>query len=102
MIIVLSDATEPTLTDLDRFDRLHAECSGPVAAARLGELCRLGDADDRGAHVWLDAAAARTAGSAASGDPSFGERFDAMIGFAAKQGWLDAAGTHVRAHVEAV
>ena len=97
MIVVLSPTAEPVLTDLDRFDRLHAECSGPPDAARLGDLCRLhGD----GEHVWLDVAGARAVGLAASDDPTFGERFDAMVTFAAKHGWLDDAGTHVRAHIE--
>ena len=97
MIIVLSLDAGPVLTDLDRFDRFHAECSGPVDAARLGSLCRL---HDDGEHVWLDVAAARAVGVDAADDPTFGEQFDGMIAFAAKHGWLDAAGTHVRAHIE--
>lgn len=97
MIVVLSADADPVLTDLDRFDRLHAECSGPAAEARLGDLGRL---HDDGEHVWLDVVAARASGVATSDDPTFGERFDGMIAFAAKHGWLDEAGTHVRAHIE--
>lgn len=97
MIVVLSADTDPAITDLDRFDRLHAECSGSVDAVRLGDLCRL---HDDGEHVWLDVAGARAAGAEASSEPTFGEQFDAMIAFAAKHGWLDEAGTHVRAHIE--
>ncbi len=98
MIITLSADADPQLTDLDRFDRLHAVCEGAVGAMRMGDLCR---AHDDGEHVWLDVAAARSAGAAASDDPAFGEQYDAMIAFAAKHGWLDEAGTHVRAHIEA-
>lgn len=99
MIVVLSAAAPARLTDLDRLDRLHAECDGPPAAMRLDPLCV---AHDDGEHVWLDVGAARAIGVAESGDDGFGDAFDAMIGFAARQGWLDEAGTHVRAHVESV
>lgn len=96
MIVVLSSEHGPRLTDLDRLDRLHAELHGPLDQVRLGELCEV--ADDE--HVWLDIAAARACGVAASGDEAFGAGFDAMIEYAAGKGWLDDAGTHVRAHCE--
>ncbi len=96
MIIVLTSSDAPSLTDLDRFDRLHAELHGDLDAARLDALCRPGDDD----HVWLDIAAARHAGALAASDPAFGDQFDAMISYARRSGWVDEAGTHVRAHVE--
>lgn len=96
MIIVLSSTEPPRLTDLGRFDRLHAAVRGDVGAVRLGALCRPGDDE----HVWLDVGAAREAGAAATGDAEFAEQYDAMIAYAAKSGWVDDAGTHVRAHVE--
>lgn len=96
MIIRLSSERPPALDDLERLDRLHATTDGPTTEMRLDDLCRPDDAD----HVWLDVAAARGAGVAATGDPGFAERYDAMIAYAASKGWLDEAGTHVRAHVE--
>lgn len=96
MIVVLSSTEPPRLIDLDRLDRLHAELDGDLAAAQLGDHCRVADAD----HVWLDVAAARAAGVAASNDTTFAEQFDAMIAYATAKGWLDDDGTHVRAHVE--
>jgi hypothetical protein len=97
MIVRLSPDAPPALDDVDRLDRLHAECPGPLASMATGPLCR---ADEDGEHVWLDIAAARAAGAAASADQGFGDRFDAMIEFATSKGWTDDAGTHVRAHIE--
>ncbi len=96
MIVVLTAHEPPLLTDLDRLDRLHAELHGELGAARLGALCER--ADDE--HVWLDVARARAAGMAAATDPTFDERFDAMIAYAGSKGWINDPGTHVRAHVE--
>jgi hypothetical protein len=96
MIVVLTSEHTPRLTDLDRLDRLHAELHGPLDHVRLGELCEVLDEE----HVWLDIAAARAGGVAASGDEAFGAGFDAMITYAAGKGWLNEAGTHVRAHCE--
>ena len=96
MIVVLSSSEPPRLTDLDRLDRLHAELHGAIETARLDDLCEPDDAE----HVWLDVAGARAIGVEASSDPAFGEGFDGMIGYAASKGWLNDAGTHVRAHIE--
>jgi len=96
MIIVLTSTDAPGLTDLDRFDRLHAELHGDRGTARFDDLCRPGDDD----HVWLDIVAARQAGVLMAADPAFGDRFDAMIAGARRSGWVDEAGTHVRAHVQ--
>lgn len=96
MIVVLGQSEPPRLTDLERLDRLHAELHGPLDTAQLGHLCER--ADD--AHVWLHVDRARAVGVGAADDPAFGERFDAMIEYAATKGWLDEAGSHVRAHIE--
>lgn len=96
MIVRLSRDAPPELADLDRLDRLHAESPGPLDEMTSGPLCRF-DAD--GEHVWLDVAAARAAGAERT-DDEWVAGFDGMIAFAASKGWIDDAGTHVRAHVE--
>jgi hypothetical protein len=96
MIIVLSSDGAPRLTDLERLDRLHAVLHGHLDDAELDPLCRRADDD----HVWLDVAAARDAGAAEADDPDFTTRYDAMIAYAERKGWLDETGRHVRAHVE--
>lgn len=97
MIIRLSNDAPPVLDDVDRLDRLHADSPGALAAMQPGALCRF---DDDGEHVWLDIAAARTAGADLADDDGWTDGFDAMIAYAASKGWTDDAGTHVRAHVE--
>jgi len=98
VIVRLSPDAPPTLTDVDRLDRLHAESPGRLADMAHGPLCRF---DDDGEHVWLDIAEARSTGASLSDDDDdWADRFDAMIAFATSKGWTDEAGTHVRAHVE--
>lgn len=98
MIVQLSPNAPPALTDLERFDRLHADCPGVLADMATGPLC---DPDADGEHVWLDVAAARAAGAEEAPDATaFTEQFDGMIAYATSKGWTNEAGTHVRAHVE--
>jgi len=97
MIVLLATDVPPTLTDVERLDRLHAESPGPLADMMVGSLCRF---DPDGEHVWLDIAVARAAGADVSDDDGWTERFDAMITYATSKGWTDDVGTHVRAHVE--
>ena len=96
MIIELSADRAPRLTDVDRLDRLHAVSDDP-RSARYDELCQPGP---DGEHVWIDVSRLRQAGLGQSDAPDFGERFDAMITYAASKGWLDESGARVRAHVE--
>jgi hypothetical protein len=97
VIIELSADRPPTLTDADRLDRLHATSEG-VDGTQYGEdSCGPGpDAD----HVWVDVEWLRRNATAQVTDPTFGERFEAMIAYAASKGWLDESGRRVRAHIE--
>ena len=95
MIVHLSPTNPPQLTDLDRLDRLHAEADGALAEMQGGPLY---EPDDDGEHVWLDVAEARRIGVDAVGG-EFGEQFDGMIAYANTKGWLNEAGTRVRAHL---
>lgn len=77
-----------------------------VRAAAVSDLTRLGGlgtATDDGAHVWLSVDALRAAAAATIAEgqrAAWVEGFDGMIAYASQKGWLDEAGTHVRAHVE--
>ena len=96
MIVRLSPVALPELDDLDRLDRLHAECPGRPQAAQLAAWCRL---DDDAEHLWLDIDACRELGRAAGGD-GWVEQYDAMMAYATSKGWTNDAATHVRAHIE--
>lgn len=93
MIIELSETDPPRLTDLDRFDRLHATKPTAGADVAWSELCHAADDD----HVWLDILAARRL--VAAHDAASVDQYDAMIEYAGTKGWIDDDGRHVRAHV---
>ncbi len=52
--------------------------------------------------AWLVATAARAPGGAPDGvaPAEWAEGFDKMLGVAAKMGWLDDDGSHIKAHIE--
>ena len=62
------------------------------ASARAG--AGLGDFAD--GHAWLDIAALRRAGD---GTQEWRDQFDAMLGYARRNDWMDATGERVRAHI---
>jgi hypothetical protein len=97
VIIELTEDQPPRLVEADRLDQLQAVCSGDTGAVRYDQLCQPGPDPD---HVWIDVARLREEGTTQTDDPTYGERFDAMIAYAARKGWLDADGTRVRAHIE--
>lgn len=98
MIVQLSPTSPAQLTDLERLDRLHAECPGELAAMQLAHWCSVGDDSE---HVWLDVAECRSIGRAARGG-AWGTEYDAMVEYATTKGWTDATGSRLRAHVEHV
>jgi hypothetical protein len=53
-------------------------------------------ADDAG-HVWVSAEWIR---ATVAGDGEWLAGFDAMVAFAESKGWMNEAGTHIKAHIE--
>jgi hypothetical protein len=98
MIVQFSADADPTVTEIDRFDRLSATVDGTLAAARMGALGRL---DSDGEHIWLDIDVLRgeLAGIGLHGQPL--AEFEGMISYAERAGWVDSDGTAVRAHIAA-
>ena len=97
MIIELSVHHPPKLLEPERLDRLHAVCHGDPREMHYDDFVQEGPDWD---HVWVDIALLRADALAAVEDPEFRDRFDGMIDYAAKKGWLNALGTRVRAHLE--
>jgi hypothetical protein len=90
--------------EADDCRRFHVE-----SALEPGELDRVLRADSAG-HATDDGAAwirvdwvvsTVNATAAASTGADWRARFEAMLAYALGKGWLDAAGTHIRAHVVA-
>lgn len=88
---------ERRLVEPDDFTRFHIEADGDRhdVLAALGPEARLG----RTHHLWWSIAAARRL-APSHRDRAWDERFDAMMAWAATQGWIDEAGTHVQVHIE--
>jgi hypothetical protein len=97
VIIELSAHKPPRLTDADRVDRLHAVCEGDPKEAHYDDFVQEGPDWD---HVWIDIALLREAALAQVDDPEFAAKFDGMIAYATKKGWINALGNRVRAHLE--
>ena len=88
---------ERRLLEAEDFDRFHIEAGGDRhdVLGVLGAEARLG----RTHHLWWSIEAVRRL-APADREPGWDERFDAMMAWAAAQGWIDEAGTHVQVHVE--
>ncbi|HEX7095086.1 MAG TPA: AMP-binding protein [Acidimicrobiales bacterium] len=92
-----------TLVDADNFKAFHVVASGDGCDADVGDLlARLGAGtrSDARNHVWVSQQWVRDAAAAAGAGADWAEGFEKMLGFAAKMGWIDEAGTHVHAHTE--
>ncbi len=50
-------------------------------------------------HVWVAIDTVRLLAADQVGE-DWAERFDAMVAYAATKGWLDEAGTHIKAHID--
>lgn len=85
-----------TVADAGNLRQLHAEFRGVPDEQAGAALSAAGLGRVDGGHAWLDAAALRAAGD---GSAQWAARFDAMLGYAAGQGWASADGSAVRAHV---
>ena len=85
------------LAEADDFNRFHIEAEGDRhdVLRVLGTEARLG----RTHHLWWSIEAVRRL-APADREPAWDERFDAMMAWAATQGWIDGAGTHVQVHIE--
>lgn len=88
---------ERRLLEADDFDRFHIEAGGDRhdVLGVLGAEARLG----RTHHLWWSLDAVRRLAPSDAG-AEWWRRFEAMMAWAATQGWIDEAGTHVQVHVE--
>ncbi len=97
MIVVVDGASNRvSLTEADNLKALSVrlqDCAATDADAILGALGRLD-----GEHVWLDIAGLLSL-SLHAADAQWRSDFDATMNYARSKGWVDPAGTHVRAHL---
>lgn len=74
-----SGGPRPRFMDMQNLNQLHVEFRGVEDG-----------------HVWPHIAVLRSAGDGGTG---WNDRFDAMLRYAQRNGWIDAAGSRVRAHI---
>lgn len=101
MIIRLAHDSTPRLDDPDNFRAFKVTSPKNMDAAALtralGTLGRLADND----HAWIDEAALRQLANRPT-DKAWHDNATAMIAYARKSGWIDAATGAIRAHIERV
>ena len=99
MIISLASDRDARLDDPDNFRAFKVTAPTDMDRAALtralGTLGRL--ADDT--HVWIDEAALRNLANRPT-DKTWHDNATAMIEYARKSGWIDAATGAIRAHIE--
>jgi hypothetical protein len=91
-----SGGASPQFVDMQNLNQLHVEFRAveDALAGQALEEAGIGAVED--GHVWLHIAALRAAGDS-GGD--WNDRFDAMLRYAQRSGWVDASGSRVRAHI---
>ncbi|MEL7372468.1 MAG: hypothetical protein AAFN74_26325 [Myxococcota bacterium] len=82
----------------ETLNRFHVQSDGALDAtvSALGDLGRAAEKPD---HVWIQIEGLRQR-TLPSVDEGWSGRFDEMIRFAAKHGWVDTDQKYVMAHVE--
>lgn len=99
-MIVHLTAAAATVLDADDCTRLHV--STDLLDTEIGEALRVTGtgriAADNTALLALDVL--RTRAQAAASASNWAERWDGMVAYAARKGWLTEDGTAVQAHIE--
>jgi hypothetical protein len=97
-VLVTPDSVgaSPQFMDMQNLNQLHVEFRAveDAPAGQALEEAGIGTVED--GHAWLYIAALRAAGDS-GGD--WNDRFDAMLRYAQRSGWVDASGSRVRAHI---
>jgi len=91
-----SAGTRPQFMDMQNLNQLHVEFRGVEDAPAGQALADGGIGTVEDGHAWLRISALRSAGD---GSGEWNDRFDAMLRYAQRNGWVDAAGSRVRAHI---
>ena len=98
-VLVSSTAAGPRaeVRDAGNLRQLHVEfrqVDDEAGASALAEAAFGAVADD--GHAWLEITALRQAGEDSQ---NWRDQFEAMLGYARRNDWVDAAGERVRAHI---
>ena len=103
MLVTVVLGTEPVvaLEEPDDFTRFHTAARGDRDRSRLGAaLTGAGAGALDGEDALVDVAWLRAAVATGRAGPDWERGFSAMLDYAERKGWTDAARSSVRAHVE--
>lgn len=103
MIIVISSdaAGEPavSLADADDCTAFHLAAQGVDAAGVATALAKAGAGTVAGDDAFIEPVVVRSLAAGAEVGPDWSERFQGMLAYAEKKGWIDDHGA-VQAHIE--
>ena len=103
MIIVIAPAAggEPgvSLEDADNCNAFHLEARGVDAAGVAAALAQAGAGRASGDEAFIERTAVERMAGTSDTAPDWNDRYQGMLAYAEKQGWLDADGA-VQAHIE--
>jgi hypothetical protein len=91
------------LIEPDDVTSFHAVCPAGLGYGALAEIVQkedLGEILPAGGHLMVPLGTVRRMAAGRVG-PDWEQKFDAMVAYAARKGWLSEDGTKVRAHLEA-
>jgi hypothetical protein len=97
-VLVSAAAGRPLVEfqDVGNLRQLHVEFRQVDDSTAAAALAAGGFGAVEGGHAWLEIGALRGGGS---GSADWQDGFEAMLGYARRNGWVDQAGTRVRAHI---
>ena len=98
MIIRVDTAGEVRVDEHTVFTDFHVEAPVGFSTAELAATMGEGTRPD-GGHLWIAEAAVRH-WLAGRTDDDWDEGFSGMVAYARSKGWMDEAGTYLRAHLE--
>lgn len=100
MRLVLTPGALPRLEGAHDFKRFSVAVPAAAEDGMDALVAPIGDRAEDGAHVWVRPDAIRAL-TPHAGETAWAAGFDAMVGFAERSGWTDAAG-RIRAHIERI
>ena len=97
MIVRVTGGADAMVEEPDVLTRFHVETDVTDPGALSQALAELGTVEDDHAWISIDALRRAVEGQVSA---DWAEKFDGMCAYARSKGWVDDAGTSLRAHIE--
>ncbi|MGI9622577.1 MAG: hypothetical protein ACR2PK_07050 [Acidimicrobiales bacterium] len=100
MIVEVDLEAGPRVIDADVLDAFSVAAITDDSDTVGRAMGPAGYAAEEPGHVWVSADWIRVNAAEASSDPSWANRFEAMLDYAATKNWMNASRSHILAHIE--